>query len=60
MDIMPLAGVFSLNRPRAVCPFILAMCAESRSVYVGSVLKDTGWKIQIQVETKQSWNKIKT
>lgn len=57
---MPLAGVFSLNRPRVVCPFILAMCAGSRSVYLASVLKDTGWKIQIQVETKRSWNKIKT
>lgn len=48
---MPLAGVFSLNRPRVVRPFILAMCAESRSVYLGSVLKDAGWKIQVQVET---------
>lgn len=57
---MPLAGVFSLNRPRVVCPFILAMCAGSRSVYLASVLKDIGWKIQIQVETKRSWNKIKT
>lgn len=51
MDIVPLAGVFSLNRPRVVRPFILAMCAESRSVYLGSVLKDAGWKIQVQVET---------